>query len=90
MSKDWSHLVEAIGKGIWVLSFEMEDRLAMENSTFRITAISWLDFPSICLLYQLCYTHRQYFDSFGNFRVFSILICHYMHILASGHEKYAV
>jgi hypothetical protein len=27
-----------------------------------------------CLQYQFYYTHRQYFDSFGNFRVFSIPI----------------
>ena len=27
------------------------------------------------LQYQFCYTHRQYFDISGNFRVFSILIC---------------
>ena len=53
----------------------MERRQAMEQRTFRKNSTSGLDFPQVFdLQYQFCYTHRQYFDSFGNFRVFSILI----------------
>jgi hypothetical protein len=32
-------------------------------------------FSGFRLQYRFCYTHRQYFYSFGNFRVFSILNC---------------
>ena len=40
MSKDCSHHVEAIEKLIWLISFEMEGRHAMEQGAFKIRGTS--------------------------------------------------
>ena len=38
MSKDYSHLVEAIGNAIWVIS------LSMDKHPFQNNGTSWMDF----------------------------------------------
>ena len=63
MSKDCRHLREATEKGI--------ERQGFQNKSHFLIGL----FSGFRLKYQFCYTHRQYFYSFGNFRVFSILSC---------------
>ena len=68
MSKDCSQHVEAIGKGISLLNGAKAGNGTesfQERQHFRVGFSS-----AFHLQYQLCYTHRQYFDSFGNFTVF--------------------
>jgi hypothetical protein len=56
----------------------MEDRLAMEKSRFRKTALpGWIFLRFSTAISVLLYSQTIFFDSFGNFRVFSILICQF-------------
>ena len=50
----------------------MEQREAMEHGTFKIEATFCFDFPQGFACNISSVVLRQYFDSFGNFRVFSI------------------
>ena len=59
MSKDCSQHVEAIGKGIWLIIPLNGAKAGNGTGSFQNKR-----------QYQLCYTHRQYFESFGNLSVF--------------------
>ena len=74
MSKDCSDHVEAIGK--YLVDIPLNGGKACNGTErFQEKQHFLVGFSSgFRLQYQFCYTHRQYFDSFGNFRVFSILI----------------
>jgi hypothetical protein len=68
MPKDWSHVEEAIEVMNWAPSFCMMDGLSMEKQSFKIIVLpGWIFHISSVI-------HRHYFNSFGNFRVFSIQI----------------
>ena len=88
MSKDCSHHEEDIGKRNLVGIPLNGAKAGYGTWSFQILGHFLVGFSSgFRLQYQFCYTHRQYFDSFGNFRGFSIIIRQFMHTLDSGPEK---
>ena len=88
MSKDCSHHVEAIGKGIWLISLLNGGKACNGTESFQEKQHFLVGFSSgFRLQYQFCYTHRQYFDSFGNLSVLYPNLTIYMHIHNSGPEK---
>ena len=75
MPKNWLHVEEAIELVNWVLSLCMGPKSFNGKTTFQNNSTSWLDFPQVFNLpYQFFYTPIHYFNSFGNFREFSIQI----------------
>ena len=70
MSKDCSDHVEAIGKGIWLISLLNGAKACNGTGSFQNRRHFLFGFSSgFRLQYQFCYTHRLYFDSFGKFIV---------------------
>jgi hypothetical protein len=78
ISKDCWHLVEGIGTAIWVLSQWIRQWHWIENAKKYISYfLNWF-FSCFCLPNQFFYTHRHYFNSFGNVSVFYpnlLIIC---------------
>jgi hypothetical protein len=76
LSKDCWHLVGALGSAIWPHRHSILDRQLLKETTILRFPTSWLDFSQVF--------GWHYFNSFGNFRVFT------MQILVSGPEEQAV